>query len=494
MRSVPRLVLIALAWAILQPLRAGVPAIGRERQLFFDASLIESSERTLRRLNPAVKSEANPIIRRDRRWEGSDLRIAWVIFDERLQTFRMRYSTTTMAAEGRDRSGEVLVNEGQPVICEAFSADGEHWTKPELGLVEFEGSRANNIIPAEQHHAYFFQDLHDPDPSRRYKAHVRKGSTTAKGMTFELFTSPDAYRWERAAANPVVDLGEHVGRWGPTHFLGWDPIQQVYAVHMENNLHMNSTYARRSIGRAESPDLTHWSPAATIVVADARDYPDTEFYAMPTSFYAGWYLAFPWIFSTTNTRISPQFAFSRDGIHYDREFREAVISLGDNGGFDCVTVYAEAPIIHRGEIFCFYTGTNWRSPEQLEKLGDRARAAIGLAKLPLDGFVSLEGARRDYSIVTTRAFTFRGQELVLNLQAALQQWGAQPCEVRVEVLDERHSPIPGFAFAEADSLSRTGTDQRVSWRGNSSVQTLEGRPVRLRFHFKNAKLYSFQFR
>lgn len=494
MRPSSRFLLAATLLAILSPAAAGLRPIGGERQLFLDGTLVESTERTLRRLNPAVKSEFNPIIRRDRPWEGDDLRIAWVIFDAQRQLFRMRYSSTTMAAEGRGSDGEVIVNEGRAVICEAFSADGIHWTKPELGLVEFGGNRANNLIPPDQHHAYFFQDLHEPDPSRRYKAHVRRGSTREKGMTFELFTSADAYHWVRAATNPVIDLGERVGRWGPTHFLGWDPIRQVYAVHMENNLHMNSPYLRRSIGRAESPDLTHWTPAETIVVADARDYPDTEFYAMPTTFYAGWYLAFPWIFSTTNTRIAPQFAFSRDGIHYDREFREMIIPLGDNGDFDSVTVYAEGPIIHRGEVFCFYTGTNWRSPEQLEQLGGKARAAIGLAKLPLDGFVSFEGGRREFSTVTTRALTFRGSRLVLSLTAALQQWGAQPGEVRVELLDERHAPIPGFSLAETDALSRSGTDQPVSWRGQQDVSSLAGRPVRLKFHFRNAKLYSFQFR
>jgi len=494
MRPSPRLLLAAALLTTLRPAAAGLLPIGSQRQLFLDDALIESTERTMRRLNPAVKSKLNPIIRRDRPWEGEDLRIAWVIFDDQRQLFRMRYSSTTMTAEGRDTVGETRVNEGQSVICEAFSVDGVHWTKPELGLVDFAGNRANNLVPSDQHLSYFFQDPHDPDPARRYKAHVRKGSTREKGMTFELYTSADAYHWVRSATNPVIDLGEKVGRWGPTHFLGWDPIRSVYAAHMENNLHMNSPYARRSIGRAESPDLTHWSTAETIVVADERDYPDTEFYAMPTTFYEGWYLAFPWIFSTTNTRISPQFAFSRDGVRYQRDFREAIIPLGDPGDFDGVTVYAQEPIVHGGEIFCFYTGTNWRSPEQLEQLGPKARAAIGLAKLPLDGFVSFEGARREFSTVTTRTLTFRGTQLVLSLYAALQQWGAGPCEVRVELLDERHAPIPGFSLAEADTLNRTGTDLPVSWQGRTDVSTLAGQPVRLKLHFRNAKLYSFQFR
>jgi len=96
--------------------------------------------------------------------------------------------------------------------------------------------------------------------------------------------------------------------------------------------------------------------------------------------------------------------------------------------------------------------------------------------------------------VTTRTFTFEGDELVLNMQAALQQWGAEPCVVKVEIMDGRHAPIEGFTFDDADSLTTTGTAQRVTWNGSGDVAMLAGRPVRLKIHFKNAKLYTFQFR
>jgi hypothetical protein len=130
----------------------------------------------------------------------------------------------------------------------------------------------------------------------------------------------------------------------------------------------------------------------------------------------------------------------------------------------------------------------------LLELGDRATAGIGLALLPRDGFVSLDGARENLSIVTTRAFTFTGRSLFLGLRAALRQWGADDPEVRAELLDGRHAPIPGFSLAEADNLAATGGDQLVSWQGRSDVSALAGRPVRLRIHFRNAKLYAFQFR
>ena len=406
----------------------------------------------------------------------------------------MRYFTGIYSANGRTAKGAVDVKQTEYVICEAFSDDGVHWVKPELGLVEFQGSKANNIIPREMQYDYLTQDLHDPDPNKRYKAHVRKGDRLTYGMTFDYYYSPDGYKWTAYENNPTIDTGKQLGRWGPTIFMGWDSIRKVYVMHMENNLHMSSPFNRRSIGRAESTDMIHWSPAETIIVTDKNDYPDTEFYGMPAITYENMYVGFLWNFSTTNTKIYPRFAFSRDGLSYNRGCEEPIIANGDPGRFDSVAIYAEAPIVHNGEIFCYYTGTNWRSPEQLILLQEKATARIGLAKLPLDGFISYEGAREEFSVVTTRSFGFSGRNLYINIQAALPQWGAGPCEVRTELLDERHFPIKGFALEDTDAITTTGTNQRVSWKGKNDLSELEGRPVRVRISFKNAKLYAFQFR
>jgi hypothetical protein len=485
--------------------------LGTQRVLFLDDSIIETLSHARHRLNPAKKVSHTPIIEMDRPWEGPDTRLVGVFFDHRLGKFRMRYTTGRYFTDGRNAQGELIIrgNHIDPndttgaarVTCEAFSEDGITWEKPNLGLVEFQGSTANNILPesAYMQRTYifrnFFEDLHESDPRRRYKGMTLEGTTRTPGMKIRYFYSPDAYRWTSYEKNPVIDMGDYVGIWGPTHFLGWDPIRRTYAVHMENNLHTGSVFhRRRSIGRAESPDMVNWSEPETIVVVDDKDYPDTEFYGMPATFYENLYFGFLWVFSTNNTQTAPHLAFSKNGIDYNRTYREAIIPLGAADAFDSVVIYAQEPIFHNGEIYCYYYAANWRSPEQLEMLGDRATAGIGLAKLPQDGFVSLEGARTETSVVTTRSFSFTGKSLYLNLQTALQQWGAGAGEVRVELLDGRHNPIPGFGLEEADTLSKTGIDQQVSWQGRTDLSDLAGKPLRLKIHFRNAKLYAFQFR
>ena len=76
----------------------------------------------------------------------------------------------------------------------------------------------------------------------------------------------------------------------------------------------------------------------------------------------------------------------------------------------------------------------------------------------------------------------------------LQQWGAGPCEVRVEILSPNHEPLSGFTFEDADPITISGQDHVVSWQGKSELNELSNKTIKLRFYFKNAKLYSFQFR
>jgi hypothetical protein len=479
--------------------------IGSTKQLFVDDYLIESMTSAAPVLNRAKKVEHNPVLRPERPWEGNDVRVSQVIFDEKDQIFKMWYKARTFS--GRQGEDEIVVEgESGGVDCLATSEDGIYWDRPDLGLVAFEGSTDNNILPKQSVKPSFFLDLHEQDPTKRYKAYVGSRATS-KPMQLDLFYSPDAFDWRPYEQNPIIDTSPVVGRWGPTFFMGWDPIREIYAVHMENCLHCRCPLAKRLIGRAESPDAINWTAPETIIVPDEKDYPDTEFYAMPAIVYERLYVGLLWSFRTTNTTHYPELVFSRDGIHYKRDYREPFIRQGAPGSFDAVSVYARTPLVHGDRILTYYSGTNWRSPETLIDLGEKATAGIGLAITPLDGFVSLDGAKgvpsdaapdhpevAGLSQMVTRAFSFSGQQLFLNVESALQQWGAGPCEVRVEILRPNHAHLPGFGVEEADAITSTDLAHVVSWDGRSDLSRLAGETIKLRFYFKNAKLYAFQFR
>ena len=228
---------------------------------------------------------------------------------------------------------------------------------------------------------------------------------------------------------------------------------------------------------------------------DELDSPDTEFYHMPVTVYAGLYVGLLWIFRTNDSTHHPELVFSRDGIHYERNYREPFIQRGGHSGeYDASCIYNHAPLVHDDRIYTYYTGANWRSYQTLLELGDRGVGAIGIATTPLDGFVAVEGGKRGYSEMVTRAFGFSGRQLRLNLQAHLaDDVLPNECEVRVALLTPNHEPLAGFGFEDADPITTTNQAHVVSWRGNSDLSELDGGPIKLHFYFKNAKLFAFQF-
>jgi hypothetical protein len=104
-----------------------------------------------------------------------------------------------------------------------------------------------------------------------------------------------------------------------------------------------------------------------------------------------------------------------------------------------------------------------------------------------DGFTALEA---DYprGEFTTPVLRFSGDSLHLNVETS--SLGL----VRVEIQDADGKPLPGFALDDCDRIHTTNTtDAVVNWRrGKSSISSLAGKSVRLRFELMyGAKLYAF---
>jgi hypothetical protein len=78
-----------------------------------------------------------------------------------------------------------------------------------------------------------------------------------------------------------------------------------------------------------------------------------------------------------------------------------------------------------------------------------------------------------------------GKRLELNIEA-------KAGDVEVEVLDANHKPVVGFS-GEASSVSNSVDELRFQpkWTRQADLSSLVGKVVRLRFRFRNAKLYAF---
>ena len=295
--------------------------------------------------------------------------------------------------------------------------------------------------------------------------------------------------------------------WEPeTHtLLGWDESVGRYVAYLRPKAGGDRKLGEggdriRVIGRSVSDDFLNWKLPEIIIVPDGLDDPDVQFYGMPAFQYEGHYVGILWVFRTLSLLLDNHLAFSRDGLAWQRPQRRNVfLPLGAPGTWEDGMSYATTPVIYGDEIY-IYGGFNViHNLDTQETLGSVARGrrregAIGLARLRLDGFASLDAAFRS-ATVTTRILRFTGSRLLLNIRPSMKGRGAvdELSRFQVEITTPEGTPLPGYSFQDSDDLAKGGIRAAASWKGKEDLSSLAGQGVRLRFRYRNAKFYSFQF-
>ncbi len=89
---------------------------------------------------------------------------------------------------------------------------------------------------------------------------------------------------------------------------------------------------------------------------------------------------------------------------------------------------------------------------------------------------------------TTPPIVFSGNHLKINFDGSAGGW------VRVELLTQDGEPIPGFSGEQARRMVGNTVAKTVSWKDKRDLTALQGKPIRLRFRLRDAKLFAFQFR
>jgi hypothetical protein len=139
------------------------------------------------------------------------------------------------------------------------------------------------------------------------------------------------------------------------------------------------------------------------------------------------------------------------------------------------------PIVVGDEIWFYYAGFSGR--HWATKRKEPQGGAVGLAKLRLDGFVSIDAGDGE---LTTVPLLMSGDRLIVNANASLGS-------VKVEILDAAGKPLEGFSKEDADSIQGDSVRHTARWKGRADVSSLKGKPITLRFHIDRSKLYSFAF-
>ena len=215
--------------------------LGSQRQLFVDRVLVDRLEgMELRLQQPRPENIA---IEYDRPWEDSLAFYTTVLKDGDI--YRMYYRCRL----ARPR-----------LTCYAESRDGIHWTKPDLGLVEVDGSKANNaILPLSGQFCAFLDTRPGVPRSERYKANARDVRAPSSLVGY---VSEDGVRWRKIREAPIVPYALE-NNFDSQNVMFWSEVERKYVLYAR---HMVG--GRRATARATSKDFLHWSPQTLMSYSD----------------------------------------------------------------------------------------------------------------------------------------------------------------------------------------------------------------------------------
>ena len=350
----------------------------------------------------------------------------------------------------------------------AESADGVTWTKPNLGLVSFHGSKNNNLVDVGGAWGFVnlkvIKDETDPDPARRYKmtTHVYFRHNTRLG-TLLPFVSVDGLSW-----TPVKDVtpvkaelrkddlllpGVHFEPCGGLY--QWDG---QYFITGQNALPGTHHYQGRVARLYRSSDFVNWS--ATSSIAFVRT-PQHEYLGPGKSregeqnhegisvwnrgnvllgIYGRWHGGKEWKDVTVDLGL----VLSNDGLNFREPQHEwTFLERGKDAEWDQGGLLQGQGFENIGnETFIYYGAwdpRHWANTPE--------RGGVGIAKLPRDRFadlmVDLSGkGPGDYQLpevtaeLVTTSFSTAAPRFFINAD------GLGPdAALRIELLDHQERPI-----------------------------------------------------
>lgn len=438
--------------------------IGSRLELFVDDFLIDELKGDAQQFVHQPKPREVVLVTGEP-WEGNTCAYYSIFRDG--DVYRMYYR----GSHGDVKTGRTAHPE---VACYAESRDGIHFTKPKLGLHEWDGSKENNIIlKGLGTHCFvaFRDDNPNCKPEARYKGISRGRPVGKKGLY--VFHSADGFRWTLTKDEPVITDGY----FDSQNLAFWDPVEKIYV-----GYHRTFVNRVRAIMTCSSPDFVTWTKP--VLLSYPAGTPNQHLYTnaiRPYERAPHIKIGFPTRYRPSDSQVEPIFMSSRDGLNFQRwnkavippdapkerdgnrsnYMANALVSLKDNDRE--LAVYGSE---------AYYEGPNSR----LRRFTYR-----------VDGFVSVRSESEGGELLT-KPLKFQGEQFVLNF--ATKKGGS----VKVELQDENGLPISGFELSNCQPLTGDSIEQAVSWKASDSVAKLSGKTIRIRFVIQGADVYSIHFR
>ncbi len=483
----------------------------------FDTVSIPHTQNLRLEMRAPIRHPDNPVLRRG---EPGSPDAQGVQFYGSIIRERGKYRLWYVAFDD-DKDNKVASSRWRPAYAE--STDGLHWTKPNLGLVEYKGNKDNNLILVDPSPLGFvnvkvLRDDDDPDPERRYKitGHVYFRHDTRLG-TLAPFVSADGLHWKlvKDVQTKNAELLEKDLVLPAVHFepsgglYKWDGI---FYASGQNSMNSTRPYHGRVTRMYRSSDFSNWSQTSAIGFVRT----DQHTLLGPGRSREG---------EQTHEGIS---VWNRNNVllgvsgiwHGTKEWRDLTIDLGfkvSNDGLNFREPAYEWPFIKRGNDGTWDQGGVIQG-QGFENIRDQtyvyygawdprhwedqpARGGVGVASVPRDRFGDLvvEEAGQgpgDYQLpkivsefVTTSISIPNAtpQQFHLNADGL-----GNEAALRIELLDHLEKPIPGYSGKDAALLTQSGFQVPISWNGSTVVRDL---PERVRIHviFEGSKRTDIRF-
>ncbi|MBQ7153582.1 MAG: hypothetical protein IJR83_06580 [Clostridia bacterium] len=477
------------------------------RFLCWDSSRISSSDSLQIRMHHPVKQ--NVALRCDSEWEGNCTGYASCIFWNGQYHLYYRGCDYYYMADGSVRSN------GPGAICLAVSSDGITFTKPNLGLYDWNGSKENNIIFTKDTFTDNFSVFLDKNPDVSADERFKALSQSSKLRdSLDYYASADGYHFRFMRTMPFR------GSFDSFNVVFWDPVRSRYFLYYRTfhpsdknrvwaftGLETPKEDLIRGICVATSEDFQNWDCHGPIAYCD--DFSDVQMYTnqiapyfrapkmllgLPTRYYdrvddpvafssmplADKREVITRLFDREGTALTDvAIMTSYDGFLFDRR-TEAFMTPGPEDDCNwwygnCYTSYG--PYLTQSESpkkppeISFLCGDNYRiKPVEFWRYTIR-----------LDGFFSWY-ADLSGGYAVTEPVEITGGTMTLNL--ASSALGG----VRVTLLDENGDPIPGYRshLLFGDNIAKPAVF-------DSDLSRLSGQRVKIRFDLYDAHLYSFTF-
>lgn len=500
---------LVVAVSLVAGLTFGGPVvfeIGSHRQLFLDDHLLDAAraQRVTPTLNPP--QSIRRVLKPDQPWEALGFIFYASVVDDgkTIQLYHGSYDA--------EKKKHFLL---------ATSTDGFHWEQPELGLKKFQGSTKNNILPLDAVEVSVIRDSHSP-PEKRYRLLFTSHWPDPARAGVYAASSADGIAWNVTPERMLPFVPDSQ----PSFF--WDESLQKYSIYLRAwNPHLRAV-SRMAVDDLEKPwpydssvppyfvwgkdKIPTFSREWPIVMGpDEKDPPFGQLYtsvAMRYPYAPHIYVAFPAVFlnfrapewkeravSSSDGTFDVQLATSIDGITWKR-WHQPYVSGGLQDGLDLRLVSMGTGMVRRGNLLLQYF-VGWPHTHGLPGVWDRDPATrapwlkkdlggIYCATQRLDGFVSMD-AGDESGTITTVPLVFKGDRLLLNLHVA------GTGIAKVAILDQKGDALPGFSTDDCSAMNEDAVNLEVHWKEGVSLSALAGKPVRLQFMLRNAKLYAFQF-